>query len=220
MTDYEKLLTLIDDERVNAGLSSNKDLGFKFTIGQTRYVWEHGTLGEGHEHLTPAQRYFQANREIYHISNNIEEQRFAAMEAKADMLEAEKALDGAITEPDKLKASAKLGRAKAKLRRALDNTQDAMRGLDTLARISQTLEPEVLSQYPNGIEQAEPDHWRAVFKYRALKSRMGVMTHLDSIPLPLPEKAQLGAATGRPDASAGLLFNQPTPVLLINKESK
>lgn len=200
MSDYETLLGLIDDERVKAGLSLNKDLGKTFTLGQTRYVWRHGTLSDGHEHLGPF-RYFQANREIYHISNNIEDQRFLAMEARADLIDAESELERAQSESEKLRAGAKVGKARARLRRALDSVQDALRGLDECMKVKQELEPEVMAKYPGGIEDAEPEHWKAVFEYRAHKQlHTNTFQPVDSIPLEPKLKAALGKHYGRGEA--------------------
>lgn len=200
MTDYEKLLSLIDDERVKAGLSLNKEIGKTFTLGQTRYVWRHGTLGDGHEHFGPF-RYFQAKREIYHLSNSIEDSRYNGMEANADLLDAEFELNEAKTEAETLRASAKLGRAKAKLRRSLDTVQDSLRGLDEVMKVKQELEPEVMRLYPDGIEQAEPEHWKTVFEYRAHKQKhSGAFQPVDSIPLEPSIKAALGQHYGRGEA--------------------
>lgn len=200
MTDYDKILELIDDERVKAGLSTNQDLGKTFTLGQTRYVWRYGTLSDGHEHFGPF-RYYQANREIYHLSNSIEDQRYTAMEAKADLIEANEKLESARSEAEKLRYSAAVGKAKSKLRRALDQVQDSMRGLDECLKVKAELEPAVLAQYPQGIEQAEEDHWRTVFEYRAQKQALaGLQSPVDSVPLRPELKAALGQQYHRAEA--------------------
>ena len=203
MSDYDTLVGLINDERIDAGLATNKDLGVKFCLSMTRYAWRYGTLSEGHERITDAQRYFAANREIYSISNGLEEQRFAAMTAKADLLEAEAM--PTETEVQKLRAAAAIGQAKARIRRALDNCQDALRGLDEMCRVKNELEAAVMAKYPQGIEQAEPDNWRAIAEYRIAKQLPGQAPYpLDSIPMPAEHKARLGAHYGRPDAMAAL----------------
>ncbi len=206
MSDYETLLKLVNDERIDAGLSLNKDLGKKFCLGMTRYMWRYGCIGDGHERITDAQRYFSANREFYGLVQNLEENRFAAMTAKADLLEAEEAMLTAVTEIEKLRASAKVGRAKASVRRALDNSQDLIRGVDEMSKIIAELEPTVMAQYPEGIEQAEEDNWIAVAQYRLLKEQVQGMARqpLDSIPLRPEVKAQIGLASNRMDAIAPL----------------
>lgn len=208
MSDYDKLLKLIDDERVQAGLSLNNDIGVTFTLGQTRHVWRYGTLSDGHEKLTASQRFYQANREIYNVANNIEDSRYSAMEAKADLIDAETALGGAITEADKLRYSAASGKAKARLRRALEQAQDAVRGLDELCKVRAELAPAVMAQYPEGVEQAEPDNWRAVAEYRLAKAQTPGLPPaiLDSVPMSPQAKAELGVKYGRIDAIAPLML--------------
>ncbi len=209
MSDYETLVNLIGDERIDAGLAQNKDIGFKFALGMTRYVWRYGCLSDGHERITDAQRYFAANRELYSVSNSLEDQRFNAMIAKADLLDAETKLSAAVTESDKLRAAAAIGSAKSHIRRALDNCQDLLRGLDELCKIKNELEPSVMAQYPDGIEQAEPDNWEAVARYRLEKEKVPGMARqqLDSVPMPPERKALLGYATGRMDCIAPLMIS-------------
>jgi hypothetical protein len=209
MNDYEQILSLIDDERVKAGLSTNKDLGTKFTLGQTRFMWRHGTLSDGHEKITDAQRYYQANKEIYVLSGSIEEQRYRAMAVKADQIDAQEALERAKTQSETLRAQSALGSATSALRRCLDTIQDQLRGLHELCMIKDELEPKVMAKYPQGIEQAEPDNWKAVAEYRLIKERLPGMARADiaAVPMDPITKAQLGRHYNRIDAIAPLLVN-------------
>lgn len=207
--DYGQVLELLEDERVQYGVELPTQLHKKLCLGQTRYVCRYGTLGDGHEHFTPARRYFQSIREIYYLANAIKDYRCVVMDARADQLEAEQLPEG--TEVQHLRKTAAVLRAKNKLTSALVTIQDSMRMLDEYDKVRQELEPEIEAKYPDGIEQAEPDNWRAIFDYRMIKGRTPGLApaELSSIPMPLEQKAALGYQYGRFDAIAPLAVAQP-----------
>lgn len=205
MNEFNRLLELTDSEVVELG-SSFKDLLHKeLVLGQTRYVCRFGSLSDGHEKITPAQRYYQAIKEMYYLCSNIRTQKALAMEAQAELLDA-------VAEHDKLKqdngttsqllrSDAKILRAKEKLMSALVTVEDQMRMVDEYNRIRLELRDQVRSQYPAGIEQAEYDNWKAVFEYRV---KSGVPQRFDNVPLDATTKAELGLKYNIPQAMAPL----------------
>jgi hypothetical protein len=218
--DFEKVLKLANDEKVIFGCNLKDLLHKKLTLGQTRYVCRYGTLSEGHEKITDSQRYFQAIKEMWYLANNMQTQKAHAMVAQADLMDAEEAVatlskDGKPS--DLIRAESALLMAQTKLTNALVTIEDQTRCLDEYNKIRLELEPIVEAQYPEGIEQAEHDNWRAVAQYRLTKNPM---SQLDNIPLPALEKAQFGELYGRPDAAAWYLTHAQQKLQLENKEHK
>lgn len=207
MKEYEKLLKLTEDSTVELATSFKDLLHKKLALGQTRYVCRYGTLSDGHEKITDAQRYFQAIKEMYYLGNNIRSMKAQAMLAHADLMDAQKKLKWAWTRAAKLRAEANIIQAQDRMVSALVTVEDQMRMLDEYNQIRQELEPIVEHQYPEGIEQAEPDNWKAVARYRLMKNSRG--ERLDNIPLPPEEKARIGIENGRFDAAAPLRVVNP-----------
>lgn len=138
-------------------------------------------------------------------------QKIRAMRCQADLLEAKKELDrssSSIEEHDKLRIQARIIEAQSNLSDALTQAEDLLRPLDEYAKIREELREEVMLKYPEGLEQAEPDHWRAVATYRFIKSQTpGHSTQdMSSVPLPAAEKAQLGFEMNRSDMVAPLII--------------
>lgn len=205
MSDLNKIVSIVDSDEVQEGLLLPKIHLHKWLVlGQTEYVCEYGTLSDGHEHITPAQRYAQAIKEQYALSQNVAMQKSIALEAQADLLDALDAAKEAKTESAALRAEAKRIVAQAKLTSALVTVEDQMRMIKVYARVRSELGPEVERQYPAGIEQAEPANWVAVAEYRHSKGGRENMTNL---PLEPRLKAALGVAMGRPDMAAWLMVS-------------
>lgn len=202
MDIYNKLLELTSEDTVELGASFKDLLHKKLVLGQTRYVCRYGTLSDGHEKITDAQRYFQAIKEMYCLASNIRAQKANAMIAQADILDAQEALSKATNEAEKLRATGKLMQHQERLLNSLVTVEDQLRMLDEFNKIRQELEPAVEAKYPLGIEQAEEDNWRAVFEYRMIKSQSTGGERTDNIPLPPESKAELGARYNRFDAIA------------------
>lgn len=198
--NIDKILELDKDERFILAKSFREDINKKLARGMTRYVCRYGTLSDGHEKLTDAQKYFQAIKEIDAMSFSLEEQICMAMVSQADLYEAEEMQ--AETKAQQLRKEAKIRLAKNKIANALIQKEDLVRQLDEFIKVYQELRPIVESKYPEGIEQAEEDNWKAVFEYRAMKGDRSVQ----NIPLSPQVKAELGMNTGNMEAIAPLYF--------------
>lgn len=199
----EEIERLKNSELVQTGQSWAEQLNKKLCLSQTRWVCRYGTLSDGHEKITPAQRYFQAIREMWTISNSVVEQHSSALEAKADLIDAEEAASKATKVSDTLRAQAKIQRAQARIKSCTLMVQDQLRMLDEYNKVRLELEPEVEMKYPLGVEQAEPDNWKAVAEYRALKSQFGgTKEPLTNIPLPSDMKAKEGLRLKRLELAA------------------
>lgn len=209
MDEYKQIVAIADSEPVKTGLSFSDLINTHLQMGSSRWAVRYGVLGDGHEKITDSQKYFQSIKEMYVISCNIELQKASALEQKANLLEAEEALIAARKESEKLRAQASVIRAKSLLASALVTIKDQMRQVDELNKIRLELKDEVEAQYPLGIEQAEPDNWKARFEYRMLRAQAGCSERVDNIPLPQEMKAELGYAYGRFDAIASCAVNKP-----------
>ncbi len=206
---FKNILSLSNDENVQKGLSFKDTIGKKFQLGMSNYVIRNGCLGEGFEKLTPAQKYFQAHKESYMISTNIKMQMANAMMAKADLMDAEfefKQADPSL----KLRAEAKIIIADSKLETAEITIKDQLRMLGEFNRMIQELEPVVEAQYPEGIEQAEPDSWNEIAKYRAFRHINGMREVFNNLPIPIEQKAKLGLELQIPEMVAAFVCeNEP-----------
>lgn len=222
MNDLEKLSILIGDEKVQEGLDLPKIYLHKWlTLGQTKYVCEYGTLSDGHEKITAAQRYAQAIKEQYYLCQNISGQKALALEAQADILDSEATLDTAKTPQDTLRAQAKKLNAQARLSSALVTVEDQMRMLEVYVRIRNELGPIVEAQYPEGIEQAEEDNWIAVAEYRHAKDKTPGLAReiMSNLPLPPKLKAALGVVMGRPDMAAPLMVTKKKDISMLPSQT-
>lgn len=207
METFDKILSLASDEKVELGSSFKELMHKELCLGMTRYVCRYGTLGDGFEVVTDAQRYYQAIKEMWTRAGTIEELKAKAMEAQADLIDADLELIDCQYRPTRLRVEAKKIRALSALTSALVQTEDTLRQLDEFNKVRLELKEKVQTKYPEGIEQAEPDHWRAVARYRALKETPGMARELmTNIPMPLEEKARLGMEYKRPDMIAPLII--------------
>lgn len=190
------------------------------TLGQTRYVCRYGTLSDGHEKLTDAQKYASAIKEMYFLAQNMESMHSDAMEYNADLLEAEEMLHKSdINTPAYFRALAKKLRAERRIKTNLITIKDQFRMLDEYNKIRLELKPKVEDKYAS-IEDAEFDNWKAVAEYRMLKQDgTGQLERLDNIPMSEIEKAKLGYDYKRADAMAPLIIsNQQEFNLLENTD--
>lgn len=204
MQEFDKILELTGDERVELGASFKELLHKELCLGMTRYVCRYGTLSDGHEKITDAQRYYQAIKEMYGRAHEIRSQRANAMEAQADLLDANDLVERAKTKQEKLRAEASQMRAHDRLVSSLVQVEDSLRQLDEFNKVRLELKASVQAQYPNGIEQAEEDNWVAVAKYRGLKRKLGYPEQLNHVPLEPTKKAQLSIDMHAPEMGAWL----------------
>ena len=199
MEEFNKILALSNDETVELASSFKELLHKELTLGMTRYVCRYGTLSDSFDKLTDSQRYYQSIREMYNRANEISMQKVASMEAQADLIDAEELLEKAETKSQKLRAEAKVLKAKNALRSSLVMIEDIMRQLDEFNKVRLELQDKVRAQYPEGIEQAESDNWKAVAKYKIARQNVGHNEMLNHIPLPMEEKARLGVMYNKPE---------------------
>jgi len=216
MNDYEKLVKLTEDSRVGLGERLKELLHTHLVLGQTRYVCRYGTLSDGHEKITEAQRYYQAIKELYTISCNIKSQRVLSMEAQADLMDAEERLQSAKKPSEKLRAEAAVMQANNRLMGALINVEDQMRMVDEYTKVITELAPIVEAKYPTGIEQAEEDNWKAVAEYRARRQAMGHNDNIHFVPLSPQAKAEVGLDYGRPELQLWTAIKDKEQVLKLS----
>ena len=200
MDTYSKIVDLTSSPTVTLCADFKDLLHTELCLGMTRYVCRNGTLSAGHEKVTTSQRYYQAVKECYGLAQNIKSQKVIAMEAQADLLDAQEMDEH--KEASKLRKQAAIMRAVNKLEGALVTIEDQMRQLDEFNKVRMELMAEVKAKYPLGIEQAEEDNWKAVAKYRYFKKAMGYSENLTHIPLPMDEQAKLGIEMESPDLMA------------------
>lgn len=220
MLKYDEIIPgLSDNESFQYSVQLPQELGKKLQLGQSNWVCRYGTLSDGHEKITPAQRYFQAIKEMYYLGQNIERQRAAAMRAQAKLLMAEKALIHAKSDIEKLECEADVIDAKTSLTSALMTIEDQKRMLNEYNRIRQELQAEVEAKYPEGIEQAEPDNWKATYLYRMQKEKVPGLgrERTDNIPLDPISKATLGLEFGRLDSVAPLQLTDKLAMRELNQ---
>lgn len=212
MKDFDRLIELANSKEVAEGVGLPEIQLHKWLVlGQTDYLCEHGTLSDGHEKFTPAQKYAQSLRELYNISLSVKQYEASAMIAKADFIDGEAILAAAGTDSEKLRAKAQILKAQTALLSSLVQVEDATRMLRFYSRASAVLKPIVEQQYPGGIETAEQDNWEAVALYRLEKEKTPGLARerLDHLPLPPERKAVIGYASGRHDAIAPLMIVNP-----------
>lgn len=197
MDIFKQIEGLKSDTRVELGQSMKELLNKELCLGMTRYVCRNGTLSDGHEKITPAQRYFQSIKEIWSISGSIKSIYSDSLIAQADLLDAKEMPEK--TESEKLRKKAAELRANDKLLACLVMIEDQMRQLDEFNQVRLELQDEVRKMYPEGIEQAEQDSWSAVAKYRHLKRSMGYPEQMTHVPLDMETKIKLGLEMQAPE---------------------
>ena len=189
---YDKILELANGEDVKLAASFREDLNKEIAIGMTNYMIVNGSLSEGHEKLTKAQRYYQSKKEMLALSDSITYQKISSMEAQADLLDANDMIEE--KESDKLRKKAAILKAELKLTSALISMEDLTRQLKAFNSVRIQLMGYVKNRYPNGIEQAEHDNWSAVLEYRIRNGESARNVPMSSI-----DKAIYGIKNNRPD---------------------
>jgi hypothetical protein len=201
--NYEKILEITNDSKVELAQSFKEVIHKELCLGMTRYVCRYGALGDGFEVLTDAQRYYQAVKEMWSRSSTMVEFRAQAMEAQADLMDAEFYLKNEPQEAERLRYEAKKIRAEQSLINALVQAEDTLRQMDEFNKVRLELKDKVQAQYPEGIEQAEKDHWQTVAQFRQMSGN----PHMNNIPMPFEEKARLGIEFNRRDMAAALIVS-------------
>jgi hypothetical protein len=169
----------------------------------TKYVCRYGTLSDGHDKITESQIYYQAIREAYQRAQTMRDYKCVALESQADQMDALNLLEQSVNKSDKLRAEAKLIRATASLQNSLVQAEDCKRQMDEFLLVVSELQESIRAKYPNGIEQAEPDNWKAVAEYKAAMQEItGISQHLNHLPMPQKIKASLGIDLGKPEMVA------------------
>lgn len=218
MNNFEKILELTSDSKLSLSSEIKESIHKELALGMTRFVCRYGTLSDGFDKITPSQRYYQATKEAYSRANELKRIKGNAKFAQADIIDAHTALDNAVTGVEILRAEADLELAQLHLFELLVSAEDTARQLDEFSKIRKELQMEVRAQYPEGIEQAELDNWKAVAEYKAAQKQMGLnagpLTHM---PLPEKEKAQLGIDFNAPEMTLWHVINNKE---LIKREFK
>lgn len=204
MNPYDKILEISEHELIKLSNTFRQKLHTHLVLGQTRYVCRYGTLSDGHEKLTDAQRYYQAIKEMWALSGSIQTHKIEAKFSEADLLEGKEELEKAKSPAEKLRAEAKIERATLRVANYLTQAEDLLRQLDEYNKVRLELAPRVEAQYPEGIEQAEADNWKAVAYYRYLKSEH---ERMDNVPMSPEDKARLGFQYHRRDMVAPLIVS-------------
>lgn len=209
MSDLVAINKLANDTRVQESVEFSKSLHKTLVLGQTRHVCRWGTLSDGHEKITDAQRFYQAVRELYYLAMNIQDTQAQALILEADLIDAELALDAVTRDGGNysalMRTRGKALQTRTALTRARVTCEDQMRMLDEYYKVYSELKPVVEAQYPEGIEQAEPDNWKAVARYRAaIENSTGQNQVLKHIPLSPTMKAEMGVELDRPELVAWL----------------
>jgi len=208
MDFLEKIERLTNNEDIKLAGELRDLLNTELVLTQTRYVCRYGTLSDGHEKITDAQRYYQAIRELYNIRGSIMSNKALALEAQADLLDAREMPN--TTEAEKLRKKAAILKADEELLRLLVTIEDLTRMLDEYNKVRLELMPIVRAKYPNGIEEAEPDNWEAVYNYRMIREKNPRLAaeRVDNVPLPPDKKAELGFKSQRIDALAPKIIRE------------
>lgn len=203
MKEYETILAETNQPVVKEAINLSQEMNRWLFLGQTKHVCRYGTLSEGHEKITPAQKYAQATKELYYLGLAVNQKKVDAKKALADLKESEAKLAGDLTDWERLRAEAELEEAQCKIISCNIAIQDQMRMVDEFNQVRLELKPQVESQYPEGLEQAEFDNWKAVAEHRLNQNRSSPM---NNIPLPSETKAMIGQEYGRPDMKAALFI--------------
>jgi hypothetical protein len=202
LEDIEKIAT---SEIVKVGIGFKELINKELILGQSRYVCRYGTLSDGHDKITEAQRYYQAIREMFVISNEMNMNLARAMDAQAELIEAGDLIESP-KKADAWRAKAKKLRAETQLEGIYLTLQDQARMLDEYNKVRLELQVQVRKEFPEGIEQAEPANWQAVGEYWAFKKQAGALGHpLTHLPMPADKKAILGLTNRAPELAGWFL---------------
>ena len=217
---YSKILKISEDS-VELNSEVKELLHKELCLGMTNYVVNNGTLADGCDNITDSQKYYTSIKMCYTLSSAMKTNKFLVMEAYADFLQAKEDQELAQKEHEKIRAEARLLRAISTMENLLVNVEDQKRQLDAFNKARLSLKDSVRAQYPEGIEQAEPDNWMAVARYKHLRKKMGKNEVLHHIPLPIDIKAKLGIELEEPEFMAWkIIADQKGMASLIEKHAK
>lgn len=216
--EYEKILELTDSNEIRLGKSFKDEINKKLCLGMSAYAVKHGSLSDGHEKITNADRYYQSIKEMYNYANSAESYRIQAMLSQADLLDAEEMPEE--TTQQKLRKQAAILKAKNALTNSLVSIEDLTRQINAFNEVRLELMNEVESKYPLGIEQAEEDNWTAKAKYKMLKNKFGFTENLTHLPLRKELKAKLGLENNAPEMAAWLSVTDPNRLEALINETK
>jgi len=200
MSDFDKILEIADDKTLKLTGEIKELLGTELYLGMSNYVCEHGTLSEGFEKITDAQRYYQSVKECYSYGDSIMETKAQAMKAQANFqfykimhtLFGWMPIVGLYTKSNLMTST-------NRIKGLLIMIEDQLRIFKAFNKVREELMPKVRAKY-NNIEEAEEDNWKAVLKYRMARQKMGKSEFLSHVPFPKEEKAKLGIQYGAPEA--------------------
>jgi len=204
---FDQIVELTKADEVTLSQSFQNELDTELYFGMSNYVIKNGALSEGFEFLDDTARYYQAKREMWNLSNAIRDNETNAMEAKADLMDAEEELENAKKDSDKIRAEAKIRRAKNRLMNSLIQTKEASRQLKAFNEVRQELAPIVKAKYKS-IEDYEPERWEKVLRYRIEKRKAGYTENISHVPLDALTKAKVGIQTGQKDATFYLKYKE------------
>lgn len=218
MDVYDKILKLSESELVQLSQDFKNEINKNLHLGHSRYLVRYGVLSDGHDRVTPAQRYFASIKEMWMAGNSVNNERVRAMNAQADLMDAKEDLENAWKASDQLRAKAKILQAETQLTSALVNIEDLTRQLDEFNKVRLELKASVEAQYPEGVEQAELDNWMSVAKLKFIRQRSTGPERFTNVPLPPERKAELGYEMGRFDMIAPLAVAEPDKCALIEQK--
>lgn len=204
MSDFETILKKADDSSVELTDEIKKLLGTELQFGMSNYVCQNGTLSDGFEKITPAQRYYQAVKECWTYANSLQDEKARALQFQT-RLKIDNILDklfgwmpifGFYFRGRKMYST----RAMACM---LMEIEDKTRVLNAFNEARLKLMPEVRAKYKS-IEEAEPDNWEAVMKFRIARQKLGKQEFLNHVPGTAEDKALMGLAYNAPEAALWL----------------
>lgn len=187
---FKKIEEVLSSDKLELGEEIKKLLNTELCLGMTRFTCRHGTLGEGFEKFTDSQKYYQALRECYSRSNELKRLKAESKIAQAKYIRSAKTLQSVRliedNEAELLEATGEFELAELHLFELLVRSQDSARQLDEFNKVRLELQDRVRAQYPGGIEQAEPDNWDVVARYRIIHKK-----DVAAVPLRDDQKAMI-----------------------------
>lgn len=216
MKSFESILKKADDSSVELTDEIKKLLGTELQFGMSNYVCQNGTLSDGFEKITPAQRYYQAVKECWTYGNSLQDTKATALQLQTK-LKIDIILDklfgwlpvfGFYFQGKKMQST----RSMAGL---LMEIEDKTRVLNAFNEARLKLMPEVRSKYKS-IEEAEPDNWEAVLKFRISRQKLGKQEFLNHVPGTAEEKALIGVAYNAPEAAMWLAIEKEKEIDKFN----
>lgn len=216
MSSFENVLKKADDSSVELTEEIKQLLGTELQFGMSTYVCQNGTLSDGFEKITPAQRYYQSVKECWTYANSLQD-------SKANALQLQTKLKVALI-LDKLFGwlpvfgfyfQGKKMQSVRTMAALLMEIEDKTRVLNAFNESRLKLMPEVRAKYKS-IEEAEPDNWEAVLKFRIARQKIGKQEFLNHVPGTAEEKALIGVAYNAPEAAMWLAVEKEKEIDAFN----